>query len=274
MKFLRKALLVCLAVLLLSVPVRAADSSITVHYVWEDTPLTGVSFQLYQADGQTDVQAAYAAIAEAGQAPVAESVTNELGFAVFSGLSDGTYLVMGQSHQVEDKVFEIDMSLITLPGVGIDGQKVDNVTVQPKFTMHQAGQPVNYRVIVLWDDSDSPDRPGTVPVTLYRNGQVHSVITIRAEDDWQYSWDEPDPTAVWAVLEDVPEGYTVSYDRDGNTFIIQNTLIPTGEQPDGPVDPSLPQTGQLWWPVPLLAILGMVLLLLGWFRRKELRDEG
>lgn len=31
----------------------------------------------------------------------------------------------------------------------------------------------------------------------------------------------------------------------------------------------LPQTGQLWWPVPLLAISGMFLLLLGWGRRRR-----
>lgn len=44
-------------------------------------------------------------------------------------------------------------------------------------------------------------------------------------------------------------------------------------EPSGPKDPSLPQTGQLNWPVPLLTVLGMGLFALGWIlcfgRRKE-----
>ena len=35
--------------------------------------------------------------------------------------------------------------------------------------------------------------------------------------------------------------------------------LPDDEVPLGP----LPQTGQLWWPVPVLALLGLVLLLAG-----------
>ena len=56
---------------------------------------------------------------------------------------------------------------------------------------------------------------------------------------------------------------------------------PDQDPPDGPEeleldDPDiplgdLPQTGQLWWPVPVLAIAGMVLFLIGWAVRR--RDE-
>ena len=46
------------------------------------------------------------------------------------------------------------------------------------------------------------------------------------------------------------------------------------DDPDVPLA-TLPQTGQLWWPVPLLAASGMMLLLLGliWNRRGR-SDEG
>ena len=49
----------------------------------------------------------------------------------------------------------------------------------------------------------------------------------------------------------------------------------TEDLPDEPVPtakPTLPQTGQLWWPVPLLACGGLVLLILGWLRKE--RYEG
>lgn len=43
--------------------------------------------------------------------------------------------------------------------------------------------------------------------------------------------------------------------------------------PSKPNDPSLPQTGQLNWPVPLLAIAGVVLFAAGWLIRFSKRKE-
>ena len=44
------------------------------------------------------------------------------------------------------------------------------------------------------------------------------------------------------------------------------------EEPPTPPPPELPQTGQLWWPVPVLAVLGIVCVLFGWMLRR--RDSG
>ena len=38
-------------------------------------------------------------------------------------------------------------------------------------------------------------------------------------------------------------------------------------EPTEPVPPDIPQTGQLKWPVQLLAVLGMLLILIGWYLR-------
>lgn len=40
---------------------------------------------------------------------------------------------------------------------------------------------------------------------------------------------------------------------------------PTGTKPTKPTGPSLPQTGQLNWPVPVMASAGFTLLALGWY---------
>ena len=49
----------------------------------------------------------------------------------------------------------------------------------------------------------------------------------------------------------------------------------TSGTPEEPGTPGLPQTGQLWWPVPLLVVLGVSLLLIGavLFVRKEEPEE-
>lgn len=50
-----------------------------------------------------------------------------------------------------------------------------------------------------------------------------------------------------------------------------STATPTATATPTPVrDYSrLPQTGQLWWPVPVLALAGAALVLVGWFRRRS-----
>ena len=92
----------------------------------------------------------------------------------------------------------------------------------------------------------------------------------------------------WQVVEDsVTEDYTVTVSREGTTFVMTNTLteeLPDEPTPEGPLPevpeenipdepvpqgPALPQTGVLWWPVPLLACAGMALFLAGWARRRS-----
>lgn len=48
---------------------------------------------------------------------------------------------------------------------------------------------------------------------------------------------------------------------------------PTVSEPTEPEDPKLPQTGQLNWPVPLLAVSGLVLFTAGWVLRFGRKKE-
>lgn len=58
---------------------------------------------------------------------------------------------------------------------------------------------------------------------------------------------------------------TVTVSREGETFLVTNT----GHGPQNPGEPTLPQTGSLWWPVPLLAACGLICLALGARRRRH-----
>lgn len=64
------------------------------------------------------------------------------------------------------------------------------------------------------------------------------------------------------------EGETLSYDVDASPKTgteREPTVPPTTEPPP----PELPYTGQLWWPVPVLAFLGLACISVGWLRRKH-----
>lgn len=51
------------------------------------------------------------------------------------------------------------------------------------------------------------------------------------------------------------------------------TTTPPTTEPE-PTDPSLPQTGQLNWPVPILAICGLLMFTAGWCMRRSARNKG
>lgn len=281
MKLPHRVLIVLLVVLMLPVFVYAADSTLTVSFSPNGEPAADVTFDVFRLEGSyPDVRAAYFAVCQSGQAPVASAVTNELGCAAFHGMEDGNYLVVGRPYRIGDQICEPEMCMVTFPVKDKDGNVLANAEIMPKFVMRD-DDAVEYNLVILWNDNAYSGRPEEVKVSLYRNEVLHTVLTVKREGNparsaatdigynWRYSWTEDDPTAVWTVAEEVPAEYTATYERDGNTFIITNTRE-TSADSDGS---KLPQTGQLWWPVPVLAILGMIFFLLGYIRRKESQNE-
>ena len=155
----------------------------------------------------------------------------------------------------------------------------------------------------VWDDDGyETQRPEQIVVQLLRNGKVYRTAALNAENNWRYTWYNLDAGYDWQLVEEtVPEGYTVSVSQEGITFVVTNTCQPDSPDnpdnpdnpdqpenpgspdspdvpggpaskppttPDGP-KPSLPQTGALWWPVPVLAGSGMLLFTLGWVRAQK-----
>ena len=55
---------------------------------------------------------------------------------------------------------------------------------------------------------------------------------------------------------------------------LEREVKPTAPPSSGGGGGKLPQTGQLWWPVPVLACAGLGCIVVGLLRRREARDEG
>lgn len=87
-------------------------------------------------------------------------------------------------------------------------------------------------------------------------------------------------TAVAPFLITLPQysadNTTIIYSVDAAPKVGTADPIPTRPPrptpPPPPYPPWLPQTGQLWWPVYVLAGLGLALFVFGWLRRKEDRS--
>ena len=226
--------------------------------------------------------------------PLATRETDANGQLTFFGLEAGMYLVTWQKHTTGGYTYTPVPFLVSLPGLDGEDNWVYDVTADPKYDREKVPvQPgavtVDRKVLKVWEDDGAEDaRPESITVQLLQNGKVYDTVTLSGKNRWSYAWDGLSKDDTWQVVEaDVPEEYTVTVSREGITFVVTNTLteeitdeptpegplpeVPEENIPDEPVPqgPALPQTGVLWWPVPLLACAGMALFLAGWARRRS-----
>lgn len=157
-----------------------------------------------------------------------------------------------------------------------------------------SGDQADFTVVKVWDDTGkTSSRPKSVTMQLLKDGQLYDTVTLNADNNWRHTWKGLDRKYMWQVVETtVPSGYTVCIDREGTAFVVTNTAKGTGSSSSSnkpPVTPTtpngnnggggngngngggskLPQTGMLWWPVPVLAAAGMVVFVIGWSRRRR-----
>lgn len=241
--------------------------------------------------------------------PLRSGKTDSQGRLTFGKLNVGLFLVVGERYRVGRYTYTPEPMLVLLPGIDGDDRWVYDLTAFPKYEENYRpggggggggdDDTITRKVLKVWEDDQKKNRPKEIVVQLLRDGRVFDTVTLSKKNNWRYTWTELDDDYVWRVVEyDVPEGYTVSIGREGITFVITNTYEPetppdepnipdtppplgpdpgdpgNPDNPGNPGKPGLPQTGMLWWPVPLLAGAGILLFMGGWHRmRKEERDE-
>ena len=157
----------------------------------------------------------------------------------------------------------------------------------------------------IWNDNNNEagNRPGSITVHLYANGT--EVASTSVSGDWSFdfgSWPvwQSGNRISYTIAEDGVTGYTASYttSASGSSLVFQLTntsnasvqgasrgqdTAGTGDSGDGGQSAGsgsgtegsvlgasrLPQTGQLWWPVWLMAGAGSLLILLGLSSRRK-----
>lgn len=274
--------LVLMLMLALSVPAFAASTgSVTVNIPADDVQysiylvgalvdneykLTG-SFAKYKID----ISEKTAAVTLANQmladkpTPLATGTTKN-GSVTFSGLDDGVYFIVGAPHIVGSKKYTPAPSFAVLPMP--ESSTPQKVTISGKYTVTEIpDNKISISALKVWNDNNSRTRPTYVDVKLYMDGTVIDRVRLNKNNNWRYTWTGLDPKANYAVVEDdVPADYTVSVTERGYSYIITNTKR---QPPPPPPGPRLPQTGQLWWPVYVMAVSGTVFLAFGLIRRRK-----
>lgn len=195
-------------------------------------------------------------------------LTNEEGKAAFTDLETGLYLIRWTGNPIPGGIYGFEPFILSLPTLNEEGEWIYDLESLPK-----PGGNVDYpsrypfRVIKQWKDYSDKDRPASVIVELYRDGQFWDTVELKAENNWTYTWSENE-VHEWTLVErSIPKRYTVRIERDGTTFFVTNT---TTESPPPP-----PQTGDTAHPelyLLMMAGAGAILLILGATGRKR-RDE-
>ena len=133
----------------------------------------------------TVTQTLTAHIAAEGVTPDAVKSTDRQGKAAFAQLTPGLYLVRELRIEDTDSTRVFYDTMITLPALDDEGHWIYDLTVIPKSEkLAPTYEDVTYRVNVIWNDKGFESyRPQSLPITIYRNGEVYAEPLLTASTD-------------------------------------------------------------------------------------------
>lgn len=270
-----------------------ARGELIIEYVHDKKPVTGALFCLYrvadvnasgyytrcgdfagypvQVNGRENSQwrdlalTLEAFVRADGLQPAYVAQIDEYGFAVIEDLEPGLYLLLGDRFSNADGEYIATAAMAPIPAKqNADSDWFYSVTVLPKseFQPREEVGKTSRKVIKIWDDKgNEASRPRELTVQLLCNGVVYDTVYLNKDNGWSYVWEDLAIGEDWVIVELVPEGYTVEIAQDG----VLTTITNTNHNPPPPTEPEdeSNQTGMLWWPVPVLALMGLVCVMAG-----------
>lgn len=184
--------------------------------------------------------------------------SDENGEVTFTGFEKGLYLIKCSKLERENTVYSSLPFFVMVPEQDME-ENVWNYSVYAQVKMETGPVLTDLSVNKVWNDRGyESQRPEEITVHLYMDGNEYDSITLPYEGHWSYTWTEIEAGHEWNVTEDTLDGYRTSVRSEGNVFTITNTKMP-----ETPRTNEIPDTGQLWWPVPILLCAGLILVIAG-----------
>ena len=277
----RKILALCVTILMILTcsytvfaeefnPIKTGSISVTLTEQKQNEPIVGAELSVYyvatamlDADGifiydytedfkqfdtaidDTTLATKLDAFVSQHSVPSIKMTTNSEGTALCNELPLGLYFVK-QTGAVEGFA-PCTPFLVTVPNEK-NGEYVYEVNASPKTEVSRL---TSITIKKVWNTDASTEATDSVTVQLFRNGNVVKTATLNAQNNWQVTYTDMPESDAYSIEEvNVPKGFTATYQQKGNVFTVTNTS-------------TLIQTGQLMWPIPVLAISGMLLIAAG-----------
>lgn len=178
-----------------------------------------------------------------------KQITDVNGTVKYNDLDLGLYLV--KQNNIVKGYSKIDSFLVMTPKI-TDNKWIYDIKSTPKTDIIRV---IDINVKKVWNTStsntnDSIKLPRSIEVELLLNDKVIDTVKLSKDNNWSYTWEDLAKSEEYAIKEiNVPKGYTPSYQKDNNTFIVTNTS-------------TLVQTGQMLWIVMLLIITGITFIII------------
>ena len=246
--------------------------SISVSLMDQDgkTPITGVELSLYyvatvKLNNQNNLSYTYTtafedcgcalddpglpvildAFVKKNSVSAVKFVTDARGSAVVTNLPLGLYFVQ-QTNSV-DGYAPCTSFLVTVPNLNA-GNYVYDVNASPKTDIAKL---TDLTIKKVWNTSASVKAADSVTVNLLRDGVVIATATLSSQNNWQITYSDMPESDTYSIKEvNIPKGFTATYSNSGYVYTVTNTS-------------TLAQTGQLIWPIPVLAMAGLCLITIG-----------
>ena len=185
---------------------------------------------------------------------------NSLGTFLFDNLDLGVYLVR---QTVTSPGYNINDPFCVIIPSSPKGRPEFNVVVTPKVIVTDY---INVIIKKVWNAGEGVVVPTEVTMQLLKNNQPINTVVLNASNNWAHQWVHLRRSDNIEVREiNIPTNFVVSYTTTDNGTLILITATNSSK---------LPQTGQLNWPVPILAGAGVALILVGFLlTKKKSRDE-
>lgn len=181
-------------------------------------------------------------------------VTNEEGKVKFDELPLGLYFVK-QTNKVKG-YSNIESFLVHTP-TSIDNSWTYDIVATPKTNIYKE---IDLTVKKVWNTNISKVPP-MVEIELYKGEELIDTIELSEENKWTHTWLDIEKSDKYQVKEiNIPKGYKVTYSKEGYEFTVTNT-------------DTLANTGQLFYSIIILAVLGIVFILFGAIELKKGNHE-
>lgn len=272
------------------------DTSLTIDFKTSDNiAIQGATFEVYKvasitADGKFVIDDIYSEydidfnnlteedwyelpigisdfIEEKGIEANFSGTTSRDGLLEFDNCEKGLYFVKGKSYVQGIYQYTPANFFISLPNL-VQNNWVYEVKSEPKYSREDYDNLINIKVVKVWDDKGYlNDRPKEIVVSLIKGDFEYDQVILNQENNWTYEWINLDGAFEYDVKElDVSDKYIVNIKKDNNVFTIINSHKRTDSS-------SLPNTGQLWYPVPILVGVGFIFIAFGILLDKKKDDR-
>ena len=210
----------------------------------------------------------------------------------FTRLFSGLYLVMGQPLEVQEEkktqVYTPQVALIALPDASKETVPAQ-ITAVLKYEKKEADTKTynKLQVVKVWKQDDKKNRPDAIQVELLQtdakgNTTIADRQTLDENNQWSYTWEKLSAKAHWSVTDSTGTLWVYRKHqkrrryRRADQYSPKSSTDPAGGYSPGQTkEPSkkLPQTGQRWWPIPLLLLAGICCLLSGRALRQSAQEK-